>query len=540
MSEEKLYISDPNVIAFYKKHNINHDIANKLLVDLLEKIISESQDTMSNMISNEILSNIKLIQINSAHTNTELSNLRELVLKMNNDISASTFNKLLEIKQSYIDDLKNILSNNDASNTLKLSSLIEKENNITMDKTMKIINELIPKSQNQYYTQIESLVKTFKDDINKQQSNITIDNLSSILDNKYSLLLTNIKEPILNYINTSEEHITKNLNDIKENELINRTSQNIINNKINEYITKFSHSTDKGNLSESKLNYVLQTMFPSGEIINTSNEKSKCDLLLKRENKKDILIENKDYKNNVPKVEINKFIFDVSEYNKTNHENANGLMISQNSGIANKKNFQIDIDGSNVTMFLHYADYSIDKIQCAIDIIDHISTKLTELNIETGNNVNISSSVLNNINLQYTQFVNKKISLKNYIQDVNKKIFQQINELDLPDLSFLLRKRFSTVVNTDLTCNNCNKYTALNKKALSVHFRYCVKNNNNSNTNSDVMSGDDILQDTQPNIIPDTKPEVIVDKPEKVVENKNVKVVKKTKKIIHDKNTVII
>ena len=41
MSEDKLYISDPNVIAFYKKHNINHDIANKLLVDLLEKVISD-------------------------------------------------------------------------------------------------------------------------------------------------------------------------------------------------------------------------------------------------------------------------------------------------------------------------------------------------------------------------------------------------------------------------------------------------------------------------------------------------------------------
>ena len=532
MSEEKLYISDPNVIAFYKKHNINHDIANKLLVDLLEKVISESQDTMSNMISNEILSNMKLIinnlQTTSDYTKTELSNLRDLVLKMNNDISTTTFNKLLEIKQSYIDDLKSILSNNDASNTLKLSALIEKENNITMDKTMKIINEIIPKSQNQYYTQIETLVKTFKDDINKQQSNITIDNLSSVLDTKYSLLLTNIKEPILNYINTNQEHITKNLNDIKENELVNRTSQNIINTKISEYITKFSHSTDKGALSESKLNYVLQTMFPSGEIINTSNEKSKCDLLLKRENKKDILIENKDYQNNVPKAEITKFVFDVSEYNKTNHENANGLMISQNSGIANKKNYQIDIDGSNVTMFLHNCDYNSDKIQCAIDIIDHISTKLTELNTESGNNVNISNQVLNNINLQYTQFVNKKITLKNYIQDVNKKIFQQITELELPELSFLLRKRFSTVVNTDLTCNHCKKYTGINKKALSVHFRYCVKNN--SDNTPDETNSDEILS-VNNDIIP-----IIQDTPPIIQPVKKTK----TKKQTPNKNDVVI
>ena len=520
---EKLYISEPYVIAFYKKHNINHDIANKLLVELLEKVISESQETMSNMISNEILNNMKLLQINSEHTKNELSNLRDLVLKMNNDISTTTFNRLLEIKQSYIDDLKSILNNNDASNTLKMSSLIEKENNIMIDKTMKIINETIPKGQNQYYIQIENLVKTFKDDINKQQSNITIDNLSNILDTKYSYLLTSIKEPILNYINTSEEHITKNLNEIKENELISRTSQNIINTKINEYITKFSNSNDKGVLSESKLNYILQTTFPSGEIISTRTEKSKCDILLKRENKKDILIENKDYKTNVPKSEINKFVFDVSEYNKTNHENANGLMISQNSGIANKKNYQIDIDGTYVTMYLHNCDYNSDKIQCAIDIIDHISTKLIELNIETDNNVTFSNQLLNNINLQYTQFINKKITLKNYIQDVNKKIFQQISDLELPELSFLLKKKFSTVVNTDLNCTNCNKYNALNKKALSVHIRYCKKNNPQSNdgknnTTDDIKntsSSDDINSEETPSKDIPTKEKPVVKKNKK-------------------------
>jgi hypothetical protein len=269
-------------------------------------------------------------------------------------------------------------------------------------------------------------------------------------------------------------------------------------------------------------------MFPSGEIINTSNEKSKCDLLLKRENKKDILIENKDYQNNVPKAEITKFVFDVSEYNKTNHENANGLMISQNSGIANKKNYQIDIDGSNVTMFLHNCDYNSDKIQCAIDIIDHISTKLTELNTESGNNVNISNQVLNNINLQYTQFVNKKITLKNYIQDVNKKIFQQITELELPELSFLLRKRFSTVVNTDLTCNHCKKYTGINKKALSVHFRYCVKNN--SDNTPDETNSDEILS-VNNDIIP-----IIQDTPPIIQPVKKTK----TKKQTPNKNEVVI
>ncbi len=56
------------------------------------------------------------------------------------------------------------------------------------------------------------------------------------------------------------------------------------------------------------------------QIINTSNNKHMCDIMLKRNNKKYILIENKM---SVPKCEVNKF---VSDYNSSNHENANGYI----------------------------------------------------------------------------------------------------------------------------------------------------------------------------------------------------------------------
>lgn len=43
----------------------------------------------------------------------------------------------------------------------------------------------------------------------------------------------------------------------------------------------------------------------------------------------------------------------MTDYNSSNHENANGLMISQNSGISLKNNFQIDIiDGVMKIIFI--------------------------------------------------------------------------------------------------------------------------------------------------------------------------------------------
>ena len=92
-------------------------------------------------------------------------------------------------------------------------------------------------------------------------------------------------------------------------------------------------------------------------------------------------------------------------------------MISQNSGIALKNNFQIDI--IDVLLYLHNCEYNQDLIQCAIDVIDHL-TLLKDINSKSDNTCNISNDILTTINMEYTQFINKKLSLKNYINDCTK------------------------------------------------------------------------------------------------------------------------
>lgn len=53
------------------------------------------------------------------------------------------------------------------------------------------------------------------------------------------------------------EHVTKNINEMKEDNIKMKNSQDIINTKVVEYINKFDNSSDKGNLSEAKLKFVL-------------------------------------------------------------------------------------------------------------------------------------------------------------------------------------------------------------------------------------------------------------------------------------------
>ena len=207
------------MIDFYKKHNLDVTITNKIIIELLDKILTESQGTITTMITTEILSNIKNTnsemlllkhELNSMRNHQSLisgdiKGLSELMMKLNSDVSNSIISKLFDIKQSYIDDVKSILTNNDASNTLRLSSLLEKENNIMIEKTLRTINENIPKSNNESYKQIEQLMIKYKDELNKTNNSLSLESMISIIDNKYSQLIDNIKTPMENYINEREK-----------------------------------------------------------------------------------------------------------------------------------------------------------------------------------------------------------------------------------------------------------------------------------------------------------------------------------------------
>lgn len=453
---DELKITDIAVINFYKKHKLDVNIINKLIINMLNEILKEGKSNMSEMITKSILENINTLK-------EEMKEIRENILKMNTE----NINKLYEMKQTYIEEIRIIINNNESSNILKLTGILEKENNIMLNKTEKILNEIIPKNNNE----INKIIKNYKEEMKDMSNIMTKEDLIKMMEMKYEKLIENIKVPL-----------EKSINEMNINEIKSQLNQEKINTKINDYIDKFNNSTDKGLLSENKLNYILQNLYTEGEIINTSKDYHKCDFLLKRNNKKDILIENKDYKDNVPKTEIIKFLSDLTNYNSTNYDNANGILISQNSGIANKKNFQIDIDNNNIILYIHKCEYDKDIIKCGVDIIDHLTIILKDLNNKTNNTISISTETLNEINNEYLAFINRRQTLKNYINDSNKKIIDQLMEMEMPNLSHILKSRYSTIIVNDLTCEKCKKFIGRNKKALSVHYRSCKKQINDSLT----------------------------------------------------------
>ena len=233
---------------------------------------------------------------------------------------------------------------------------------------------------------------------------------------------------------------------------------------LNEFLTKYKSSSQfKGQCSENMLGNVLNKMYPTAEVLNTTALKASGDFLLKREGKQTILIENKNYEINVNLDEIKKFLRDVNE------QKMHGIMMSQYSGIVSKPNGFIEINDGKVIIYLHNVDYSAEKIKMAIDVIDILSERLEEIsNVEEMDGYVVKKDVLDKINVQFQIFLNQKEIVLSTVREMNRKLIAQIDDMKIPDLSIFLNEKYASIQNQQFTCEVCN-LPFQNKRSLAAH-----------------------------------------------------------------------
>jgi len=178
------------------------------------------------------------------------------------------------------------------------------------------------------------------------------------------------------------------------------------------------------------------------------------------------MLENKAYEHNVNPDEVAKFIRDAEE-TKTH-----SIFLSQTSGISRKNNMQVDIHKGLILIYIHNVQYSREKIQVAIDIIDNLSHRIDEFENQTNENV-ISNNVLEQINQEYRDFIKERDDIVSISKEYNKKIISKIENLHVNTLNQFLSTKFSNTDKVKYTCDLCNVFTANTKKSLSAHSRAC-------------------------------------------------------------------
>lgn len=470
MSIRKLEVSNKRICKFYQDNPaISFETVNLLLVDLFEQLIFDVGHAANPSIHNQLVS---IIQTSTQDIQANVNSLKEFIQTSQSSIE-TLFSR---IKEDYIREIQDLT---ETHSTEKLAPLLETHNQRLIDKTAHMIGELIPKSQNQLYSKIDDSIKSFQrilmEDTHallQSKDTNSVKEFIASFDMKSSVLLQNVQQPLYSFISSSEERINSNINSLKENQTNIQQLQTKIVTDIGDMVCKQRDAQSNQQVQDKQLISILNRLYTTGEICT---QPASGGILLKRIRKSNVFFENRDTDQNVGADEIHHFLQMVEEHH------SNGIFISQKSGISTKKNFQIEIHNNNVIVFIHACDYSPTKIESAIDIIDHLYSRLRQSKPGANDDCPIPKEVLDTINNEYQLFLTQKNAVIDVFKESQKKILAQVDELRFPALDRFLSTKYSAPIQKPgFKCDLCKSFSGNNLKALAAHKRGCIKKNGNT------------------------------------------------------------
>jgi hypothetical protein len=478
---------------FHENPTVDFESAILVLIDIFDMTMKNAETTMNNKMNTRILSSITEQMSQLKDLRTDIGNLKQDLSKFNTEILSSLFLKFSDIKKEYVEEMKTILTFNGVNSLEKITSMVDKNNLALVDKTKLLLSEIVPRTNDAYYRQIQENIQQFQKNIidetarllaGSQNENSVQDFLGNF-ELKFTSMAQSVQSPIYNFITASEERINKNLTQIKDHTINRDTAHEKLFNELDDFLNKnkYKNSTVRGKTGENQLEDILNQMFPSAMVKNTSGTPASGDFILQERElgKKNILFENKNYTSNVNSEEVLKFQRDVRE------QRCNGIMLSQTSGIVTKKQFQVEIIDSLIVVYVLNCEYDPDKIKIAVDIIDTLSHCLRSYieRGELGENNTISTELMQQINEEYSKFSVQKLAfienLKLMTKEMTKKLTEQIEDMKMPTLNNFLSAKFgnynvsaATDGDPSLTCKYCKKAWAT-RASLASHMKGCAK-----------------------------------------------------------------
>jgi len=457
-------LKSERAIKFYSDNpHIDFNTVNIIFIELLEKFVKNMSNTLNDTKTLDILKELS-DKMTKIENNTQED--RHIIQNMKSTIDSSISNQ----KDTIISSFRDIIKNNENENTKFIDNLISRNHDLLEQKITNNFKNL-PKdlenvilSKNELCQELENTHLSLKKEIEPlllEKNDKCIENL---INNKYNELsnsiTTNIQSIMSSHMNTQI---------VTNNSIIDKLKSM---DKVEEYFEGQNNSNKKGKQGENRLEPILMNILSNANIINTSGIEESGDFIIERVDKSPILIDTKDYKTTVPKDEVDKIIRDIDK------KKCNGILISQNSGIALKNDYEINIHNNFIIVFLHNVEYDENKISIAINIIDSLFPIVQQqANMEYES---ISCEQLNLNNKEFQSIISQKKKIIKTLQENTHNIINDISKIDIPTLSSILNTKFSQSDKLTYKCNICNDFIGKNSRALAAHKRGCIKKNNNN------------------------------------------------------------
>ena len=463
---ENITITDKTIIAFYEENShLNIENINHIFIDILKQLSTNLSSKIDNTLTSQILSIV--------------TDLKGEIYKINSDMTA----KLNDTRKEYMNDVKTLFSHSELSTQDKINHILEKSNDNLLTKTTLLMSDIIPKSNDKNYTNIENCIKQFFTNISEDTKQLLqmngmdkSDGLVDNIDKTINKMFSNIQQSLFNAIQTSESRTFTGIQQVNDTINLQKQIQENLSSELNTFLNKYkSNSSVKGTVSECELYSLLQKILPHDFLVRCSTEACSCDIRLTRKDKRlpNILFENKDYTATVNTDEIEKFERDLKL------QRCHGIFISQNSPIAYKENFHIDIINNIIHLYIPNAGYDIEKIKLAVNIVDSLSEKLNLIVLDPNEEIyEVSIDDFENLKKEYCDFANKKSEMLDLIKMITKQLSDKLESIQLPVLKKLTVGNTETK-NMGIICSLCNKFNAKNKASLGAHMKHCRLSNEN-------------------------------------------------------------
>ena len=366
----------------------------------------------------------------------------------------TTFLKFIDIMETLQETMNKTLTNSNVleilDNMKTMNAKFERSQELNQFNLSNYMNELKRSMNEEMKTlmsinMMEKVEPVLREKLKDQQSaivNSTLDKITTLFDNKF----LNINE-----ISKSNKEILSSQND-----------------KLNNLLNRFENSSNKGKMSENLVLNTLKDMYPNAEIYSVGQTKETCDIMLVRNNKPKILVENKDWRRPVIQEEVKKFMRDIEL------QKCCGLFLSQNTTITTKDNFEINVHDGNVLVYVHCANNDPEKIKIALDIIDAFFNTLKLLEEESCSEENmntISKEVTDHINAEYQNFLSKKNKTIKMAKEFIQTLVKQIEEFTIPSLETYLLSKYS-LSSSKFVCEYCG-FVGKSQQSKSAHMRGC-------------------------------------------------------------------
>ncbi len=468
MTTTTLSIDNQEMYEFYQTHNLDFEQTNLLFFSVLKQLVQNMDQSLNSTLASQLLQNITAVNKKMDTMTISMSNIQQSLT----DGFSLKFN---EFRQEYIRDITAILN----TNTLEhVTPLIKDSTAHFIDRTASIIGEIIPQHQQPILDNIGSKFDGFHTFIATETSRLmnsandkqsiegflaSVSTTMSQTHNTLTTLISSSESRIENKINNTD----RRLEEIKTTFQTNHHAQTTLQNNVTEMLKKFEKGITKGTVSEHVTINMLRKMYSQDgtTIEHVGQTKGTGDIMFQRIGQPKVLIEVKDHDSiSVPKTDIQKFI------NDCRGNKCCGIMLAQNRSISHKTNYQIDVDGENVLLYVGNVNFDEDRISTAISIVETFQKQLDNHTANSGD-YSIDQNVLQGINSEFNAYVVQKHNMLKMVREFNLQMTETISNLKLPELETYLSSKFATTDKVaDSKCPYCG--TGINS-SFKGHLRFC-------------------------------------------------------------------